>query len=236
MCSSRLCSIGLMFVFCFVFQGMSMAKILFEDDFEGDTVGKEPAKWKYDPDAEVNNIGMVDIDPLDPGNQVFTGYGGYWADNGAVYTDFVAEWDWMFHQDDSRNNSLGFRVQNKDAHYQLSRRGGGVDWKIYMYNGVWNEIATVAFPTEIDTWYRVQLTVKGEQFIVKAKAKEDPALFQELEPLLEVEDNAYDQGGIQTSYWGPIDNVIIAESEKDIIAVEPAGKLSTTWGHLKAVR
>lgn len=236
MCRSKFFSIGLIFALCFVFQTAGMAKILFEDDFEGDAIGKEPAKWKYDPDAEVNNVGMVDEDPLDPGNQVFTGYGGYWADNGAVYTDFVAEWDWMFHQDDSRNNSIGFRVQNKDAHYQLSRRGGGVDWKIYMYNGAWNEIATVVFQTDIDTWYRVQLTVKGEQFIVKAKAKEDPTPFQELEPLLEVEDNTYDQGGISTSYWGPIDNIIIAESEQDIIAVEPTGKLPITWGRLKAMR
>jgi hypothetical protein len=216
-----------------------MAKILFEDDFEGDAIGQEPSRWKYDPDAEVTDVGMVDNDPLDPNNQVFTGFGGYWADNGAVYTDFVAEWDWMFYQENDRNNSMGFHVQNRDAHYQLSRRSGGADWKIYMYNGSWNEIATAAFPTEIDKWYRVQLSAMGEQITVKVKEKEDPTPFKELTPVLEAADSTFLEGGLSTSYYGPIDNVIIAESEADLLAVtavEPTGKLPITWGYLKASR
>ena len=116
--------------------------VLFEDDFESDSIGDEPAKWTYDPTSEVTNHGQVAPDPLDPANQVFTGFGGYWADNGADYTDFIAEWDWMFAQDNNRNNSIGFRVQGPTAHYQLSRRGGGVLWQIYMFNGTWNAIAT----------------------------------------------------------------------------------------------
>ena len=76
----------------------------------------------------------------------------------------------------------------------------------------------------------------GEQITVKVKEKEVETPFAELEPLLEVEDNTYLEGGISTSYWGPIDNIIIAESEQDIIAVEPAGKRSITWGRLKAAR
>jgi hypothetical protein len=140
------------------------------------------------------------------------------------------------HADNNRNNSIGFHVQNKDAHYQVSRRSGGADWKIYMYNGAWNEIATTPFPTDIDKWYHVQLSVMGEQITVKVKEKGDETPFMELDPLLDVADNTYADGGLSTSYYGPIDNVIIAESEQDIIAVEPAGKLPITWGRLKAVR
>lgn len=234
--SKAFLSIGLIFIFCFVFQTVGVAKILFEDDFESDTIGKEPKKWKYDPDAEVNDVGKVDKDPLDPSNKVFTGYGGYWADNGAIYTNFVAEWDWMFHQDNNRNNSMGFRVQNKNAHYQLSRRSGGSDWKIYMYNGAWNQIVAAVFPTDIDKWYRVQLSAMGAEFIVKAKEKKDETPFPELKPVLKVNDKTYDKGGFSTSYWGPIDNVIIAETEQDILAVEPANKLPIAWGRLKAGR
>ena len=176
-------SILLIFALCFTFQTAGMAKILFEDDFEGDTIGKEPKKWKYDPTAEVKDIGKVDKDPLNPNNKVLTNYGGHLADNGATYTDFVVEWDWMFHKDNNRNNSMGVRVQNANAHYQLSRRSGGNDWKIYMFNGAWNEIVTAVFPTDIDKWYRVQLSVMGDEFIVKAKEKKDNTPFKELKQI-----------------------------------------------------
>ena len=49
-------------------------------------------------------------------------------------------------------------------------------------------------------------------------------------------DKTYDKGAFSTSYWGPIDNVIIADTEADILGVEPGDKLPTTWGRLKAIR
>ena len=220
-----------------MFHSVGSAKILFQDDFEGGTKGKEPPKWKYDPKAEVNNIGKIDVDPLDPSNKVFTGFGGYLADKGKVYTDFCLEFDWMFAKND-QNNSLGFRVvDNKKAHYQLSRRGGGVDWKIYMFNGAWNEIVTTAWPTDVETWYSVQLICKGDLFTVKAKEKGDPKLFKEIKKaLLKVRDDTHKKGFISTSYWGPIDNIIIADHEDDILAVQPSNKLSTIWAKFKTSR
>jgi hypothetical protein len=220
-------------VLCFAFVGLVSAKILFEDDFEGQVLGDEPKGWEYDPGAEVPDIGEVAEDPLDAGNKVFTNFGGYSAGDGLLLTDFVAELDWMFFQDNNRNNSIGFRVVDAGSHYQLSRRSGGVDWKIYMYNGAWNEIATNAFPTEADKWYRVQLIVKGEEFIVKVKEKEDNTLFADLDPVLDVEDGTYAEGAFQTSYHGPIDNVVIADSEQDILAVDPSVSSIGTWGDIK---
>ncbi|HIC19955.1 TPA: hypothetical protein EYO77_17770, partial [Candidatus Poribacteria bacterium] len=149
-----------------MFHSVGSAAILFQDDFEDDVMGRVPKNWKFDPKAEVNNIGKIDVDPIDPSNKVFTGFGGYLADKGKVYTDFCLEFDWMFMKND-QNNSLGFRVvDQKKAHYQLSRRGGGVDWKIYMFDGAWNEIVTTAWKTQTKTWYTVQLKVYGDKFEV----------------------------------------------------------------------
>ena len=221
-----------------MFHSVGSAAILFQDDFEGDTKGKEPKKWKYDPKAEVNNIGKVDVDPLDPSNKVFTGYGGYLADKGKVYTDFCLEFDWLFTKN-NQNNSLGFRVvDQKKAHYQLSRRGGGVDWKIYMFNGKWKEIVGKAWKTQPGVWYSTQLKVYGDKFEVKAKPKSDNTPFKDMKKaLLKVTDGTHKKGYISTSYWGPIDNVIVADHEDDILtSVEPLNKLSTTWANLKTSR
>jgi hypothetical protein len=221
--SKSLLSIAVTFAVFFMCRADGVAEVLFHDDFEADTIGQEPQKWEYDPGAEIKDIGQVFTDPLDPNNQVLTDYGGYLADNGAEYTDFVAEWDWMFYENNNRNNSVGFHVQDPTAHYQLSRRSGGNDWNIYMFNGSWNLIVSEPFPTEIDTWYRVQLSVMGDEFLVKVKEKEDATPFKDLAPVLEVSDATYESGHFSTSYWGPIDNVIIADTEEDIIAFLTGG-------------
>ena len=50
---------------------------------------------------------------------------------------------------------------------------------------------------------------------------------------LKIKDDTHEKGFISTSYWGPIDNIIIAEHENDILAVQTSNKLSTIWGKLK---
>jgi hypothetical protein len=194
-------------------------EVLFQEDFEEYDVGSEPDRWTYDATAEVPNIGFVDVDPLDPDNQVFTGFGGYQADNGALFDDFVAQWDWLF-EDLARNDSFGFRVQGPNGHYQLSRRVGGVDWHIYRFDGAWSVIGMSFFEVEANKWYRIRLIVDGGEFLVKVKERDDETPFDDLDPLLEVIDDAFEEGTFSTSYWGPVDNVIIAESEEDIDALE----------------
>jgi hypothetical protein len=223
--------ISVVLALCLALQEMVTAKILFEDDFEKQELGKEPKGWKYDPAAEVKDKGYVDKDPTNPNNKVFAHYGGYSAGDGLVFTDFVAEWNWMYTTDE--NHSIGFRVEDAGRHYQLSRRGGGVDWKIYMYNGAWNEIVSQAFPTKLTLWYSVQLIAKGPEFTVKVKEKTDATLFADMKPTLKVKDDTYKKGMFQTSYYGPIDNVIIAEKEADILSIESVGKLSATWAKIK---
>ena len=218
-----LLSVAFVLAVFFMCRTDGMADVLFQDDFEGDAVGDEPQKWEYDPDSEVTDIGQVLADPLDPDNQVLTDYGGYLADNGAEYANFVAEWDWMFYLDDGRNNSVGFRVQGPDGNYQLSRRGGGFDWNLYAYDGGWTVIDSNIFQTEIDTWYRVQLSALGEDFVVRAKEKEDETPFGDLDPILDVSDDTFESGFFSTSYYGPIDNVIIADTEQDIIDASTGG-------------
>jgi hypothetical protein len=89
------------------------------------------------------------------------------------------------------------------------------------------------FPVDINVWYRTQLKVEGTAFTVKIKEKDDQTAFSDIEPVVEIEDKTYDKGGFSTSYYGPIDDVVIGESEADIIAVEPASKLPATWGGIK---
>ena len=232
-CQDVICLLCYVVAILFI-QSISFSAILFEDNFEDGIIGKEPKKWQYDPDAEVNNIGKIDVDPTNPANKVFTGFGGYLADNGRIFKDFVLEFDWMFMKDD-QNNSIGFRVvDNKTAHYQLSRRSGSVDWKIYRYDGEWADIGGKDWPTELETWYSVQLICEGSSFTVKGKRKDDPTPFKDIKKsIIKTKDDAHKEGFISTSYWGPIDNVIIAESEDDILDVDPSAKISTTWARIK---
>ncbi len=46
-------------------------------------------------------------------------------------------------------------------------------------------------------------------------------------------DNTLKEGNFGTDFWGPVDNVIIAEKASDILTVKPSGKLATTWGVIK---
>ena len=62
---------------------------------------------------------------------------------------------------------------------------------------------------------------------------------EEIEPLGEFDDPHYDArkyGGIggQEGYTSMLDNVIVGETVRDILAVESSGKLTTTWGSIKA--
>jgi len=218
-------------VFCFSLNQMASAKIFFQDDFEGEQMGKEPSKWEYDPAAEVVDIGQIIEDPVE-GDKCLSNFGGYVVKDSKEWKDYVAEFDWMF-TEAGRNESMAFRYQDASKFYQLSKRADMQSIHIYMYNGAWNQVGSGIFPVDINTWYRTQLKLKGSAFTVKIKEKEDQTAFADIEPVIEIEDSTYDKGGFSTCYYGPIDDVVIGESEADILAVEPASKLSTTWGHIK---
>ncbi len=213
------------------FAHTAFAAILFEDDFEGEQMGQEPSKWEYDPAAEVTDIAEIMEDPVE-GDKCLGHFGGYVVNDSKEWEDYVVEFDWMF-VEGGRNESVAVRYQDASNFYQVSKRADMQSINIYMYNGAWNQIVTGMFPVSITIWYRTQISVKGATFIVKMKEKVDETAFSDIDPVVEVEDNTYEKGGFSTAYYGPIDDVVVGESEADILAVEPASKLSTTWGALK---
>lgn len=221
----------LVLTLCLGLSPTAFAKILFQDDFEGEQMGEEPSKWEYDPGAEVADIAQVIEDPVE-GDKCLSNFGGYVVKDSKEWTDYVVEFDWMF-TEVGRNESMAFRYQDASNFYQLSKRTDMQTINIYMYNGAWNLIASEIFPVDINVWYRVQLKIEGPSFTVKMKEKVDQTAFSDIKAVIEVEDKTYGKGGFSTSYYGPIDDVVIAESEAEIIAVHPASKLPTRWGALK---
>ncbi len=218
-------------VLCLGLSQMASAKILFQDDFEAEKMGDEPSKWDYDPGAEEPIIAQIVEDPVE-GDKCLSNLGGYVVKDSSEWTDYVVEFDWLYAVA-GENESVAFRYQDASNFYQLSKRGDDQSIIIYMYNGAWNQIATGVFPVSVNVWYRTQLKVKGANFVVKMKPKTEPVAFADIDPIIDVDDNTFAKGGFSTAYNGPIDDVIIAESEADILSVEPASKLSSTWGALK---
>ena len=216
---------------CVSFAQIAFGAILFQDDFEGEQMGEEPSRWEYDPDAEVTDIAQIIEDPVE-GDKCLGNFGGYVVENSKEWVDYVVEFDWMF-SEAGTNESMAFRYQDAGNFYQLSKRTDDQSINIYMYNGGWNLLGTGIFPVQAIVWYRTQLSAAGPNFTVKMKAKGDETPFSDIDPILEVEDNTFARGGFSTAYNGPIDDVIVGESEDDILAVEPSGKIATTWGNLK---
>ena len=89
-------------------------------------------------------------------------------------------------------------------------------------------------PTELAKWYRCQLSVNEAHTIFKVKERDDTTLFDELEPTLEMngEDERFKKGkfGVNESPGSFLDNVVIYVGQ---IAVDQAGKLTTSWGEMK---
>jgi hypothetical protein len=218
-------------VLCVSFAQIAFGAILFQDDFEGEQMGEEPSRWEYDPDAEVTDIAQIIEDPVE-GDKCLGNFGGYVVEDSKEWVDYVVEFDWMF-SEAGTNESMAFRYQDAGNFYQLSKRTDDQSINIYMYNGEWNLVGTGTFPVQAIVWYRTQLIAVGPNFTVKMKAKGDETPFSDIDPILEVEDNTFARGGFSTAYNGPIDDVIVGESEDDILAVEPSGKIATTWGNLK---
>jgi len=227
----RTFEVALVLALCLSFAQIAFGGILFQDDFEGEQMGQEPSKWEYDPGGEVADIAQIMEDPVE-GDKCLGNFGGYVVENSKEWTDYVVEFDWMF-SEAGRNESMAFRYQDASNFYQLSKRGDDQSINIYMYNGAWNQVGTGMFPVGANIWYRTQLSVEGPNFTVKMKAKTDETPFPDIDPVLEAEDNTFDSGGFSTAYYGPIDDVIIADSEADILAVDPKCKTATTWGSLK---
>jgi len=242
--------IAMALMFSFFTCGVS-AKILFKDDFESSTIGKPPDNWKNigPPTGYAGGgLSVVDKDPLDANNKVFniipkaqdTNSHTLWAvhDGDKSWVNYVWEFDWLFPEDNYC--PVAFRIVDKDQFCQVSRRPGGSEFHIYQHTAAaWNELRKFTFKNEALKWYRVQISVKDDKFTFKIKDRDDRTPFAKMnEP--DILSNAqvgqlYPSGGIaaQEGYIGMLDNVIVGETENDILAVESKGKLAVCWGMLK---
>jgi hypothetical protein len=220
----------------------AFGKVLFEDDFEADSLNKEPSLWG---NIVAGFTLRVVADPDNPNNKILAEQG---EGNGLgiptpadwekqdFWVDYIWEFDWMWDRDEYQGTA--HRYQGPLQYLHSSRRLGGANFIIYMWNGNWNELQNKPWPSEPNVWYRMQISDIGDEHIVKGKERDDDAEFEALNPIVSIKDNTYKTGTIGlfgTSggalYW---DNIIVYEPGTNIQAVTPAGKLTTTWGTLKA--
>lgn len=214
---------------CFVLQDSVSAKILFEDDFEAETLGEEPSKWVYDPMGEIKDIAQIIEDPVE-GDKCMSHYGFYLVGD-ETWTDYIVEWDWM-RMDINLNESVNFRYQDSGHFYHLTPRGGGAIIVLYRYDGAYTELAEANWSQEAQIWYRCQLIANQDKFSIKIKEKSDKTPFNNLEALLEAGDENFTDGGFSTGFYGPIDDVIITDLAGAAV-VKSSYSLPEAWGAIK---
>jgi hypothetical protein len=221
-----------------LFTAQGFGEKLFSDNFEQDVIGKEPSKWEP---REGDHTARVIEDPTDPDNKVFeatnrlngSNAGRYYVAGDESWTDYIFEWDWMIFADGYRG--MAFRFQDRSDYYLVDRRMGGVQIELYSRKSAsWALMDSGDYPNDVNVWYRCRLEVIGDNFKFKIKERDDDTPFSEMEPLLEATDSAFESGGIANGGIAYIDNVIVGETESDLIlAVRAIGKLPVIWGKIK---
>ncbi len=207
--------------------------ILFEDDFEEGNLDK----WENtvpqmqvieDPDNADNMVLEQNIEVEGPPLPIPAG------SLDAGWTDYIWEFDWWWIED--AWVGTGYRYQDGTHYFHSSRRAGN-SFSIFMWDGNFAELVNVPWNTTVGTWYRMQHSIIGAEHIVKGKERDDDTPFDELPPLVTLEDDTYTEGPIglfgasELMYW---DNIIVYEPGTDLSgAVEPGGKLAVTWGEIK---
>ena len=210
--------------------------ILFEDDFGSGNLDKwenvkgQPLEVTKDPDDGGNQVCEQNIEIEGPPLPIPKGS----LDEG--WTDYIWEYDLRWVGDPFVGN--GYRYQGPTNYFHGSRRVGG-SYSIFIWNGGFAELNNQPWASDGGVWYRLQLSVIGDEHIVKTKERDDETPFDELDPILKIKDNTYKDGPIGLfgaegmMFW---DNIIVYEPGTNIRAVKPRGKLTTTWGGLKSDR
>jgi hypothetical protein len=223
------------------FSGIANAKLLFRDDFEGDTVGDAPKNLeKIDNPTNAANF-KVDIvkDPEGKSGKVAHTFNyALWVPKSADrdnWADYVWEWDWMWKEKGFPGTA--FRITGT-KYYHISPRDDNNSVGFWYYDGAWNQIgALLQYDFGFNVWNRFQVTAKGNKISLKIKRRDDEKPFANIDPILEATDDKLKKGsasvcGTNTDAW--MDNFIIAEAESELsFAVEQSGKLATMWGQIK---
>ncbi|MBI1926930.1 hypothetical protein HYR99_22135 [Candidatus Poribacteria bacterium] len=230
-------------VFGFAFSANLSAKLLFHDDFEGDKVDQEPAKWIVG--HKGNTKAKVVADPQDAKNKVFLTAdkasnqsrhdvgGSIYVVGDDNWTDYVAEWDMMF--PDDFYMGVVFRFGDGEKFYLSDRRQGGNAYNFYRRQaGNWTEVKAGSVPNKPLVWYRAQLILAGDKFTFKLKERKDNTPFDKINPATEGQDGNFKKGKFGNYGLVYLDNIFIGDNVADLVlSVNPKGKLSTTWGALK---
>ncbi len=221
------------------FVGQVYSAQIFADDFEQDAVGQLPKKW-VEALPGTGDPGVVE-DPVRPGNKVFSTPKDRHDVGGAIFTagdeysikDYMVQWEMLFPTD--YYMGIVFRFSGPESFYLLDRRQADKFMQFWRQDGGWTAIANSAVvDVGIEKWFAFQLDVHGDTFSAKMKAADDQTPFSELEPIVEGQDGNFEEGVFGNYGYSLIDNVIIGESESDLIlAVSPQNKLATTWAEIK---
>jgi|KNS12BottometaT_FD_k123_6413_3 hypothetical protein len=220
-----------------------LAQTLLIDDFEAYAVGAEPPKnaWDHikgnafdgDPPA------MIMDDPLRPWNKVYAHSGQRLYGSEDSFTDFTWEFDWMVDAD--VNTSVAWRIETPTTYYYFTRRRRGKILWIFRLNGnstLLNE-GDDEWASVPNKWYTTQISSFGQNHTVKMKDWDPLRRFADVDPIASVENGDVLAGPI--GFWGAnggtlyVDNVHVygAENPGFYFAVEPAGKLVSTWASIK---
>ena len=222
---------------------LAFAAQFYASDFESDTIGKPPAGWEIG--FEGATEATVIKDPLNPGNKVFSHSdlaedqsrhdvgGAIWVVGEEDWKNYIVEYDAYFPTDFYMGTLV--RFQDGDAFYLFDRRIGGPTFDFWRQQGGWTNFAAgAAFDAQPENWYRFRIIAEDDNFQAYAKEIDDDTPFADMDPLLEGTDATYETGKFGLYGLIYVDNVVIGETEGDLtIAVEPAGKLATTWGDMK---
>ena len=157
------------------------------------------------------------------------------------WSDYYWEFDWLW-ENDSYVGTI-YRVEDAEAHFHGTRRVSGECECIKIYTrsaGSWAQIASGDYPTELNKWYKYQLLIKGAKHEIRMKESDDGMPFDELKPVVEVEDDTFKKGpvgmmGITTGVCY-FDNMTVYENPGDILAVSPKGKITLIWGLIKMMQ
>ena len=238
----KICTI---FALLFLLVPLAFGKQFYASDFERDTIGKFPQGWEIG--FKGKGSPQVIQDPLNKSNKVFAhtdlgqdqarhDVGGNIAVVGEEgMTDYMVDYDIYFPTDFYMG--IVFRFTDGESFYLLDRRQGAPTFDFWKRGGgAWtNFLSGVPYPAKPEEWFSFRIVIKGDTFDAYAKEKDDDTPFAEMKPLMTGKDASYKTGKFGLYGLVYVDNVIVGETEKDMfISVESSGKLTSTWGSIKA--
>jgi hypothetical protein len=239
--------LSLIFLFVFtialsVTTGLAFAGTLIEDFDDGDAEGWERSPQNGDNDNviwEVVDEAMM-FDPqgedwtLAISQMNFVGIPG--VENVSEWTDYEFEVD--IKHEEMANYPGGIRVRvdlDTGGHYALWLYPGNGNMKLYKNPG-WDintglsTLGEAAYKPDVDEFHTLKIACEGDTITV----------FYDGDEMISAEDNEHKEGTIALGVQDRVvyyDNIKVTGAQipnLKLSPVEPAGKLSATWGEIKS--